>query len=110
MTKFDTKPAFKDALHFVKVEGLKKIISEVFELEWDKIISPYRQRRYSLARQFFAHYGRLRCDLTCTEIAKHLQRDHTTILTGWRSLQDQIDSKETEVARYNELIKSKISS
>jgi len=69
-------------------------IEEVFNLNYEQIASTTRSNLYVTARIFYCHLMRKHLNWSLKEIAKSLNRDHTTVIHSLRNYQDYLLNEE----------------
>jgi hypothetical protein len=89
-----------------QIMQLADIISAVCDVQWERIISPDRHHDIVIARQLFYVFARRRYKQTLVQIAKLLNRDHTTVIYGIESIDSLLWSKDRLVTMYYHTIEN----
>lgn len=71
------------------------VVSDVFGLSVDQIVSKSRKREIVWARQCAMYLLRKTLQMTLTDIAKELNRDHATVMHGVKNWANQMQYEDT---------------
>jgi chromosomal replication initiator protein len=102
------KPMYRNIKATIIDEDLIIVtVCEYFNLPFDKLLKKDRQSNVVLARNILIYFLFKYTTLSKSDIARMLNKDHTTVIHSFRALQDRIDTEEIIKERIDE-IRSKI--
>ena len=77
-----------------KIEVIKEEVSRHFDRTLKDILSRSRKGFNIIPRQCIMFFLDLHTDITLKKIGKEVDRDHSTVLHGIKSIQDRIDTQQ----------------
>lgn len=85
----------------IDVELIKYLIVSTFKLDWRVIIGPHKEELQVLARQCFAYLCSIYIPkMSDKQIANHILRERTTIISNKKVIKDYIASNDELVKKY----------
>jgi chromosomal replication initiation ATPase DnaA len=78
----------------VNTQFIKQQVMQVYDISWDEMLSPARQRNRVNARQVFFWLMRKYTRTTLHDIGQLLNRDHTTVLHGISNIENLLFVKD----------------
>lgn len=86
---------------------LQKNICETFQVTWSQLMGPRGITHISDARRVYMYLGKTILGLTCTALAKELNRNHTTVLSGQKKVEEWISINDPICQKLN-IVKSNL--
>jgi len=98
------KPMYRNIkASVIETETIIKVVCEYFNITLEKL---KKQNRYSdvvFARSMLIYFLFKYTTMSKSEIARMLNKDHTSIIHNLRSFQDRIDTEEAVVSKIDEI-------
>jgi chromosomal replication initiation ATPase DnaA len=87
----------------IRFEQVIKTVCEVMKVDRYKILTPNRSKELVFARNMCYHIFRRYFSLTLKEIGRVFERDHTTVIHGITTFQNDVDFMKVYKSQYEQV-------